>query len=85
MNKILSSTFGVHEDKLVAPFFLTKQELSDSGAVKNKLILYLKEDVLKYKGNLFTKNTFSEIAQELDDNKNVFTEILDLVSLYEDI
>jgi 5-methylcytosine-specific restriction protein B len=65
---------GVSEDKLIGPFFLNKNEIINSNIVKNKLLLYLKEDVLRYKSGIFKKglNTFSLIAEKFEKKKNVF-------------
>ncbi len=69
---------GIHEDKLVGPFFLNKREITNQKSVKNKLLLYLKEDVLRYKTGIFKSSlkTFSEIAEEYDNGNNVFDETL---------
>ncbi|MDQ1858305.1 AAA family ATPase [Chryseobacterium sp. WLY505] len=69
---------GIHEDKLVGPFFLNKREITNQESVKNKLLLYLKEDVLRYKTGIFKSSlkTFSEIAEEYDKGNNVFDETL---------
>jgi hypothetical protein len=69
---------GIHEDKLIGPFFLNKREITNKDSVKNKLLLYLKEDVLRYKTGIFNKSlkTFSEIAEEYDKGNNVFDENL---------
>lgn len=67
---------GVHEDKLIGPFFLSKNEIINVHLVKNKLLLYLKEDVLRYKTGVFKSSlkTFSAIAEEYDKGVNVFDE-----------
>ncbi|MCT4139367.1 AAA family ATPase [Elizabethkingia anophelis] len=71
---------GIHEDKLIGPFFLNKREIINQNSVKNKLLLYLKEDVLRYKTGIFKSSlkTFSEIAEEYDKGNNVFDENLAL-------
>lgn len=73
LNKKLTE-MGIHEDKLIGPFFLSKTEIEDSKSVKNKLLLYLKEDILRYKSGVFknTLSTFSLIAEEYDKGNNVF-------------
>jgi predicted transport protein len=67
----------VTEDKLLGPFFMSKTELISSEAVKNKLLLYLREDVLRHNPeDLFAAdlNTFSEISEAYDDKslRNIF-------------
>lgn len=72
--KLLSE--GIHEDKLIGPFFLNKFEISDIKAVKNKLLLYLKEDVLRYKSCLFHGDlkSFSEISERFTNGDNIFSD-----------
>lgn len=63
----------VSEDKLIGPFFLKKYELNDPKVFKNKLLLYLRDDVLRHNyDKLFLQKNFSDIVQDYDDNKNVF-------------
>ncbi len=70
---------GIHEDKLIGPFFLTRSEMNDSGTVKNKLLLYLKEDVLRYKSGVFKNElrTFSLISQAFAAGKSIFLESIE--------
>ena len=74
LNTYLIETLKIHEDKLIAPFFLREQELKDENAIKNKLLLYLKEDVLKYKDGLFNAQTFSQICETYIKGGVVFNE-----------
>jgi 5-methylcytosine-specific restriction protein B len=76
-NQLLSE--GIHEDKLIGPFFLNKSEIIDSKSVKNKLLLYLKEDVLRYKSGLFNNDlrSFSEIAEAFESGKDIFSNDLE--------
>jgi hypothetical protein len=71
---------NIYEDKLIGPFFLKKEELSDSKAVLNKLLLYLKDDVLKYNTGIFKKEykTFSKIVKSYNKGNNVFEDKLGL-------
>ncbi|ARJ40398.1 hypothetical protein SporoP8_07090 [Sporosarcina ureae] len=63
----------VQEDKLLGPFFLKTYELNDPKAIVNKLLFYLREDVLRHNPEiLFIKKTFSDIAEDYYSNKNVF-------------
>lgn len=58
---------GIHEDKLIGPYFLTLDELSKSDSIIEKLFLYLWEDVLRYKqDSIFKSNSFSGVALEWD-------------------
>lgn len=80
INKKLSDE-GIHEDKLIGPFFLSKSEIISVKSIKNKLLLYLKEDVLRYKSCLFTEDlkTFSEISQAFENGKNIFSNDLSFI------
>lgn len=66
---------GINEDKLLGPFFVKKNSLTDEAfntAFKNKVLFYLCEDVMKMrKGKLFVNGagkTFSEICTDYDSN-----------------
>ncbi len=76
---------GIHEDKLIGPFFLNKAEIEDSKSVKNKLLLYLREDVLRYKSGLFNNDlrSFSEISEAFENGQDIFS--TDLVFVTESI
>lgn len=63
----------VSEDKLIGPFFLKPHEINNPELLKNKLILYLRDDVLRYNyDKLFLKKTFSDILKDYDNGKNIF-------------
>lgn len=70
---------GIHEDKLIGPFFLNKFEIDDPISVKNKLLLYLKEDVLRYKSCLFKEDlkSFSAISEAFIKEDNIFSRELE--------
>lgn len=84
LNDFLVDTLKIHEDKLIAPFFLSSNELMDENAIKNKLLLYLKEDVLKYKDGLFNYKTFSQISQAYNERKVIFMEDFEIEKFYTD-
>ncbi|MFC9446245.1 AAA family ATPase [Bacillus cereus] len=73
---------NVAEDKLLGPFFLKKEELpgvtskqSEHDIFINKLILYLKEDILRHFGTdeIFIDGTLSEIIEKYNQgNENIF-------------
>jgi len=69
LNDYLSNVSNVSEDRLIAPFFLSKSELLDDKNInetfKNKLLLYLKDDVLRHKKGFFNEKnkTFSSIHE----------------------
>jgi len=63
----------ISEDRLIGPFFLSDDELKDPEDIKNKLLLYLVEDVLRHnKGVLFNETTFTDIVDKYDKNQNIF-------------
>ena len=66
-------SIGVAEDKLIGPFFMSQNELSDQNAIKNKLLLYLRDDVVRYNPeSLFNKKTYSDIIAKYDNHEQVF-------------
>lgn len=68
-------SLGVPEDKLIGPFFLKKPELMDEGSIKNKLLLYLRDDVVRHNANvLFNKTSFSDIVKDYDKGENIFVD-----------
>ena len=60
------------EDKYIGPFFLNENELLDKDIIKSKLLLYLKDDVLKHSSDkLFNYFRFSDISKKFD-SENIF-------------
>lgn len=54
---------GIHEDKLIGPYFLTQPQLSDPNVMLEKLFLYLWDDVLRFRQeSLFTEKSFSAVS-----------------------
>lgn len=54
---------GIHEDKLIGPYFMTVTQLIDPDAILQKLFLYLWDDVLRFRqDSLFTAKSFSAVA-----------------------
>lgn len=64
LNKFLIKE-GIKDDKLIGPFFIKKKTLQDDelmqNAFKDKLLMYLLEDVVKRRNNLFEITTLTEI------------------------
>ena len=59
---------GVHEDKLVGPYFLTMLELKDPKKVLYKLYLYLWEDALRFQHKkLMNFDSFAELERAWAD------------------
>ncbi|RZJ91918.1 MAG: hypothetical protein EOO20_03590 [Chryseobacterium sp.] len=68
INSWLTIRAGVAEDRLIAPFFISPEELGDKDnapeVFKSKLLLYLKDDVLRHKKGFFNvdNQTISAIS-----------------------
>ncbi|MBU3217444.1 AAA family ATPase [Clostridium estertheticum] len=72
LNAILVNK-DIAEDKLIGPFFMKEKEIVDPDDFKFKLLLYLKDDVLRHKANqVFKYNTFTEIIENFDNGKDIF-------------
>ena len=70
------SELGIAEDRQLGPFFLRREELQDGNAFKNKLLMYLREDVVRHDPEqLFREATFGKIAALYDAGSNVFKDI----------
>jgi len=68
---------SVAEDKLIGPFFMNKSELANDSSIKNKLLLYLRDDVVRHNAdNLFKQRTFSDIISEYDKGNEIFNDII---------
>ncbi|GAA3971561.1 AAA family ATPase [Mucilaginibacter dorajii] len=77
INTFLSAECKIPEDRLIGPFFLSEAELMDPESIKNKLLLYLRDDVLRHSHRkLFEADTFSTIIDLYDSNKNVFVQVI---------
>ena len=54
---------GIHEDKMIGPYFLKPSELKNPKKVCNKLFLYLWDDVLRFqRSELMDVTSFSDLA-----------------------
>ena len=70
LNTFLTEKANVSEDKLLGAFYMKAGELKDPKAIKNKLLLYLREDVLRHNWKaLFGRPTFSQIADAYDKSE----------------
>lgn len=64
INDLLVSQ-GIHEDKLVGPYFLTEAEVSNPQAVAHKLFLYLWDDALRFSHEALSSSpSFSHLVTE---------------------
>ena len=74
INDFLSNE-NIPEDKLIGPFFLKNDEFENDEIFVNKILLYLRDDVLRHNPTiLFRKSTFSKIVQDYlrEDKKPIF-------------
>lgn len=65
---------GINEDRLIGPYFLSPKEIGDSSSFTSKLLIYLWDDVLRYKRDeFFDKNikTFSDLVEGYYSNNDV--------------
>jgi 5-methylcytosine-specific restriction endonuclease McrBC GTP-binding regulatory subunit McrB len=75
LNSYLGKVCNITEDRLIGPFFLTNTELLEEDSIKNKLLLYLRDDVLRHNHRkLFISDTFSEVAVLFDSGTDVFVQ-----------
>lgn len=64
INKSLAA-LGVHEDKLIGPYFLTTKELTEPKSIQNKLFLYLWDDVLRFqRSELMAFDSFADLVEQ---------------------
>ncbi|MDO5506396.1 MAG: AAA family ATPase [Pseudoxanthomonas suwonensis] len=66
---------GITEDRLLGPFFMTERELSWPRAFEDKLLLYLRDDVVKNApSKLFTGGsaTFGALVKRYRQKENIF-------------
>lgn len=62
INKKLLTDLNIPEDKLIGPYFLTKDEISKPEKVLNKLFLYLWDDVARFQHKeLMSFDSFSDL------------------------
>jgi hypothetical protein len=80
INHILATNYSISEDKLLAPFFVKPKDfddkkLLDKNVFINKIVMYIKEDVLRHRNEdkIFNENRFSKIAEKYENGENIFT------------
>lgn len=74
INKKLMGIDGVAEDKLIGPYFLKQNEPSNKDKIKDKLLMYLWEDVVKYEKDILFVNhsTFIDIQYRYMNGEEIF-------------
>ena len=84
LNKYLADTLEIPEDKLIGPRFLKKSEIINKDKIASKLLIYLWDDVVRYKRNeLFLKSSrFSEVVEDFKHGKPIFNKnVQDILKL----
>lgn len=68
---------GIPDDRLIGPFFMRNEELNDESAFKNKLLLYLRDDVVRHNPEVLFKGSslsYGSIVEAYDSGQNIFAE-----------
>ena len=90
INRKLKS-IKINEDKLIGPYFISPEEIQDPENISSKLLIYLWDDVLRYKRPDFfdqSISTFSELVMKFrnkEDALNILTDLNQLVEEEEDL
>lgn len=72
-NKLLN--LDVPEDRLLGPFFMSQEELASTSAFKNKLLLYLRDDVVRHEPEkIFRQKSYKQILEDYDAGREIFVE-----------
>lgn len=74
-DELSTESYNINEDKLMGPFFLKESALQDNDSFnktfKNKVLMYLFDDVVKQKRRLFfkceTSSRYSSICSAFDE------------------
>lgn len=76
LNDHLSNIAEVEEDKLIGPYFLKPEELTDKEKIASKLLIYLWDDVIRYQREKMFIETkrFSKVVDDFNNNKSIFLE-----------
>ncbi|WBL15116.1 AAA family ATPase [Sutcliffiella sp. NC1] len=65
---------GINEDRLIGQYFITPEEIDDSSSLASKLLIYLWDDVVRYKRQEFFKSdvrTYSELVTGFTTGEDV--------------
>jgi 5-methylcytosine-specific restriction endonuclease McrBC GTP-binding regulatory subunit McrB len=76
INAYLASR-GVAEDRLLGPFFMREEEMSNEDAFVNKILLYLREDVVRHNPELLFRGGVADLgygalARSYQAGQNIF-------------
>ncbi|XKH52002.1 AAA family ATPase (plasmid) [Chryseomicrobium palamuruense] len=76
---------GINEDRLIGPYFISPEEISDNDNISSKLLIYLWDDVVRYKRNEFFDapiNTYSDLVVSFKaggDVMKIHSDILQMI------
>lgn len=77
LNALLLDKISIPEDKLIGPFFISKEEMNDEDVLVDKLVMYLREDVLRYKSSeFFGDKSFFQILDSYKEGDNIFSKVI---------
>lgn len=82
---------GVNEDRLIGPYFISPDEIGDINSFSSKLLIYLWDDVVRYKRNeFFSTNikTYSDLVASFSSGEDIMgikEAMIDLLNEEEDL
>jgi len=65
---------GINEDRLIGQYFISPEEITDSNNISSKLLIYLWDDVVRYKRNDFFATdigSYSELVAQFNSGSDV--------------
>jgi hypothetical protein len=71
---------GIPEDRLLGPFFMRREELENEQAFRNKLLLYLRDDVVRHNPEALFRGlslSYGALAEAYDRGDSIFAEEID--------
>ncbi|MDX1699087.1 MAG: AAA family ATPase [Melioribacteraceae bacterium] len=78
---------GTNEDRLIGPYFISPEEITDINNISSKLLIYLWDDVVRYKRDEFFDaaiGTFSELVAQFNTGADVMNIKADIIQLSEE-
>lgn len=69
-------TIGINEDRLIGPYFISPEEITDNNNISSKLLIYLWDDVVRYNRESFFGTeikTYSELVSGFNNGVDVLT------------
>ena len=71
----------IPEDRLLGPFFMRQNELASPQGFKNKLLLYLRDDVVRHNPEVLFKGTslgYGTLVEAYDEGREIFVDGVNL-------